>query len=111
MAHDTWKYGNARETFSHAIPDPHMMHAPSLDASHSRGVFYEHPHAPCVPISYDYCDSFDHDVNSCPLISRSHILGALASFNKKFYLHNLLKTDLTLASPTPEVVLVTTLML
>ena len=33
LAHDTWEYENARETFSLLIPDPYMMHVALLDES------------------------------------------------------------------------------
>ena len=31
LARETWEYENAREAFSHPIPDPYMMHATTLD--------------------------------------------------------------------------------
>ena len=68
------------ETFSRPIPDPYMMHAISLDESQIGGISYEYSHAPCVPISCDYCDVFDHDVNTCSLLGKSHRLEALAAF-------------------------------
>jgi len=33
LAHDTWEYDNARETFSHTSLDTYMMHAtPSFES-------------------------------------------------------------------------------
>ena len=60
-----------------------MMHATSLDESQFGGVS-EHSHAPFVPILCDYCDSFDHDVDTCLLLSSRHRLEALAAFNMDF---------------------------
>jgi len=53
--------------------------------------------------SYDYCYSFDHDVNSFPLFGRLHRLEILASFNRELHSRNLIKTNLSLGSPTPKV--------
>lgn len=102
FAHETWEYENARETFSHPIPDPYMMCVAPLDESQFGGISYEHSHIPCVSISCDYCDSFDHDIDSCSLLGRPHILVALATLNRELYLHSLLKTDLSLGSSTPK---------
>ena len=56
----------------------------------------------CVPISCNYHDSFDHDVDTCPLLGREYILEAFVAFNRDLYLHTLLKTNLSLDSSTPE---------
>jgi len=79
------------------------MHATTIDESQIRGISYEHSHAPCTPISCDYCDYFDHDVNTSPLLSRPHRLEALVAFNREIHLLSLLKNDLSLGSSTPEV--------
>ena len=50
LAHETQENENARETFSHPIPYPFMMHAALLDESHFAYISYEHSHTPCVPI-------------------------------------------------------------
>ena len=42
LDHDTWEYDNAREAFSHVIPNPYMMHATPLDESSIGGISYEH---------------------------------------------------------------------
>ena len=102
LAHNTWEYDNARETLSCPSPDPYTMHATHLDKSMFEGLSYAHSHARCVFISCDYCDSFDHVVDICPLLGRPHRLEALAAFNREIYLQSLLKTDLSLGSPTPE---------
>jgi len=102
LAHDTWEYDNANETFSHPIPDPYMMHATPVDEIQIGGICYEDSHTPCAPISCYYCDSFDHDVDTYPLLRRPHRLEALASFNREIYLQSLLNTDLSLGPPTPE---------
>ena len=49
-----------------------MQNATPLDANQFDGMSYEHSHTPCVPISYDYCASFDHDVDTYPLLGRPH---------------------------------------
>jgi len=102
-ARDTWQCDNARETFSHPIPDPYVMHIIPLDESQFGAISYRHPHTPYAPPSCDYCDFFDHDVDSRLLLGRPHRLEALAAFNRKLYLHNLLKTNLSLSSHTSEV--------
>ena len=81
-----WEYDNARETFSHPSPDPYMMHATSLNESRFEDISYERYHTPCAPISCDYYDSFDQDVDICPLLGRPHRLEALAAFNREIYL-------------------------
>ena len=68
LAHDTWEYDNAREIYSFPSPDPYMMHATPLFESQIEGISYGHSHAPCASVSYDYCDSFDHDVDICPFL-------------------------------------------
>jgi len=40
LAHDTWEYNNAKETFSHTILDPYMMHSISLDESQFGGNIF-----------------------------------------------------------------------
>lgn len=97
LAHDTWEYDNARETFCHPILDPYMMHSTPLDESQIEGICYEHSHSPCAHIACDYYGSFDYDVDTCPLLCRPHRLGALTTFNREMYLQILLKTDLSLA--------------
>ena len=62
------------------------MHATPPDESQFKGISYGHSHAPCESASYDYCDSFDHDVDTCPLLGRPHRLEALAAFNREIYL-------------------------
>jgi len=65
------------------------MYVTSLDESQFGDISYEHDDTPCVPISCDYCDSLDHDVDSCPQLGRPHRLDALVTFNRElFYLHN-----------------------
>ena len=96
MAYETWEYDNARETFSHPIRDPCVMHVTPLDESKF--------HTPYVPTSYDYCDFFDHDVDICPQLGRPHILEALAALNRELYLRSLHKTDLSLGSSTPKAI-------
>ena len=93
MAYDTWEYDNAREIFSHPSPNLYMMHATLLFESKIEGISYEHSHTSCVPVSCDYCDSFDHNVDTCPLFGIPHRLEALVAFNKEIYLQSLLKTD------------------
>ena len=95
LADDTWEYENARETFNLPSPDPYVVHATPFDKSQFEGISYEHSHTPSAPISYDYCYSFDHDVDTFPLLSRPHRLQALAAFNREFYLQSLLKIDLS----------------
>jgi len=102
MAHDTWEYDNARETFSHPSPDPYMMHYIPLDEGQFVGISYEHSHTPYASISCDYCDFFYHDVNTCPLLGRPHRLEALAVFNREISLQSLLKAYLSLGSPALE---------
>jgi len=80
-----------------------MTHATPLYESQFGGISYEHTHTPCVPVLSDCCNSFDHDVVSWPLLDRPHRLEALVAFHRELYLHNLLKTDPSLRSPTPEV--------
>jgi len=94
LAHDTWEYDNARETFSCPSPDPYMMHAIPLFESQIKGISYEHSYNPCASILCDYCDSFDHDIDTSSLLGRPHILEAPATFNREIYLQSLLKTDL-----------------
>jgi len=90
LAHDTWEYDNTRETFSHPFPDLYMMYTAQLDENQFEGISYAHYHTPCAYISCDYCDSFDHDVDTCPLLSRPYKLEALAAFNREIYLQSLL---------------------
>lgn len=71
-----------------------MMYATSLHESQIEGISYEHSHTPCALVSCDYCDSFGHDVDTCPLLGGPHRLGALVAFNREIYLQSLLKTDL-----------------
>ena len=70
------------------------MHAISLDKSQFGGISYCHSHTPCAPISCDSFDSFGHDVDTCPLLSRPHRLDALAAFNRDIYLQSLLEKNL-----------------
>ena len=80
-----------------------MIHATPLDKSQFGGIFYAHSRIPCVHISCDYCDFFNHDVDICPLLGRPHRLEASASLNRELYLCSLLKIELSLGSPTLEV--------
>ena len=103
LAHEIWEYENARETFSHPTSSPYVRHARPLDKSQFRRICYEHFHTPCGHVSCDYCDSFDHDVNTCPLLGRPHRLEALATLNRELYLHSSLQTNLSLGSFTSGV--------
>ena len=78
------------------------MHGTSLYESQIGGISYEHSHTLCVPVSCDYCDFIDHDVNTCPLLGRPHRIEELATFNREICLQNLLQTDLRLRSPAPK---------
>lgn len=71
-----------------------MMHATPLFESQIESISYEYSYAPCAPISCDYCDAFDHDVDTCPLFGRPHRLEALAALNREIYFRSLLQTDL-----------------
>jgi len=84
LAHDTWEYDNARGTFSPSIPDPYMMHCPPSNESQIRGISYEHSHAPCAPVSCDYCYSFDYDIDTYLSLSRQDRLEALATLIGRF---------------------------
>ena len=67
-----------------------------------RVISSEHSHTPCVHISCDYCDSFEHDDSTCPLLSIPHRSEALVAFNRELCLHSLHKTNLSLGSSKPE---------
>jgi len=67
-------------------------------------ISYKHSHTLYVPVSRDYYDSFYRNVDTCPLLGRPDRLKALTMFNRELYLRSLLKTDLSLASPTPEAI-------
>jgi len=41
LAHDTQEYDNARETSSHPIPDPYVMHVIPLDENLFGGISYK----------------------------------------------------------------------
>jgi len=86
MAHEMWEDDNTRETFSHPIPDPYMIHVMPLDESQFGGISYDHSHTSCAPVSYDWRYSFHHDVDICPLLGRPHRLEALAASNRKINL-------------------------
>ena len=60
-------------------------------------ISYEHSHTKYVPIS------FDHDVDTCPLLGSPHISEGLAAFNRELYLCSLLNTNFSLGSSTLEV--------
>jgi len=68
--HEIWKYENIREVISHPIPNPYMMHVIQLDENQFGEISYEYSHTLYVPISCDYCDLFDHDVDTCLLLGR-----------------------------------------
>jgi len=76
------------------------MHVTPLDESQLEGVSYEHFYTPCVPISCDCYNSFDHNADSCPLLGRPHRLEALAALNRELYLYDLFNINLSLGSPT-----------
>ena len=78
------------------------MHVTPLDESQFVSISYEYSHTTYVPVSCDYYDSFDYNVDTCPLLGRSKRLEALTVFNRELYLHSLLNTNFTLASSTPE---------
>ena len=84
LAHNTWEYENARETFSCPSPDPYIMHAKPLFESQIESISYEHSHAPCAPVSCDYCYSFDYDIDTYLSLSRQDRLEALATLIGRF---------------------------
>ena len=72
------------------------MHSLPLDEDQFGGISYEYSHTPYDLVLCDYCDSFDHDVDTCPLLGRPHRLETLASLNRELHLRCLLKIDLSL---------------
>ena len=85
LAHDTWEYDNAGEIFSHPSPDLSMIHSIPLDESHFGGTSYEHSHSPCIPVSCDYCDFFDYEVDTVDHTNKRHWLPLIRRFISKVY--------------------------
>ena len=100
---NTWEDTHARGIFSHSIADPYVMHVIPLEEIQLGSISYEYPYTLCDPVSYDYCYSFDHDVDFHALLSRPQRLDVLTIFNKRPHFHDLLKIDLSLGSPIPKV--------
>jgi len=51
------------------------MHVIPLSESQFWDISYEHTHAPSVLVSCEYYDSFDHDVDSRPVLGTTQIKG------------------------------------
>jgi len=64
-------------------------------------IFWAPSYAMCFYFIWLMC-SFDHEVDTCPLLARPHWLKALVALNRELYFRSLLKTDLCLRSSSPK---------
>lgn len=67
FAHETWEFENARWTLGYSTPGPYAYDVQPYATDQLVDPYFQPPHIPqYAPVMCTYCQSYNHNTNSCP---------------------------------------------